>query len=91
MMAERMGQYIQTYTLYSSVRPFGVGTLIATLDKTGSNSYKPGLYLVEPSGLYYGYLGCASGKGKQVAKTEIEKLKLGELSCREAVKEAARM
>ncbi|KAK6099668.1 putative proteasome subunit alpha type-7 [Batrachochytrium dendrobatidis] len=38
-----------------------------------------------------GYNGCAVGKGKQVAKTEIEKLKFTELTAREAVKEAARI
>ena len=38
-----------------------------------------------------GYFGCAIGKGKQQAKTEIEKLKLSELTCREAIKEVARM
>jgi hypothetical protein len=38
---------------------------------------------VEPSGLTYNYFGCAIGKGKQPAKVEIEKLKLGELTCRE--------
>lgn len=86
IIAERVGQYVQAYTLYSSVRPFGVSILVAVLDKSG-----PGLYMIEPSGVYFGYLGCATGKGKQVAKTELEKLKLGVLSCREAVVEAARM
>ena len=38
-----------------------------------------------------GYFGCAVGKGRQLAKTEIEKLKLTHLTAREAVKEAARM
>lgn len=38
-----------------------------------------------------GYHGCATGKAKQSAKTEIEKLKLGNMSCRDIVKEAAKM
>lgn len=38
-----------------------------------------------------GYHGAAVGKGRQLAKTELEKLKLSELSTREAVFEAARM
>jgi 20S proteasome subunit alpha 7 len=38
-----------------------------------------------------GYHGAAVGKGRQLAKTELEKLKLSELSMREAVMEAARM
>jgi hypothetical protein len=40
---------------------------------------------------FKGYHGAAVGKGRQLAKTEIEKLKLTELSTREAVMEAARM
>ncbi|KND02309.1 proteasome core particle subunit alpha 7 [Spizellomyces punctatus DAOM BR117] len=86
MIADRLGQYVQAYTLYSSVRPFGISTIVATVDKDG-----PVMYNIEPSGVYYGFYGCAIGKGRQVAKTEIEKLKLTELSCREAVKEAARI
>lgn len=43
-----MGDYVAAYTLYSSVRPFGSSTIIATMDKTG-----PKLYMVEPSGLYW--------------------------------------
>lgn len=38
-----------------------------------------------------GYHGCAAGKGKQVAKTEIEKLDLKNMTARQAVKEVARM
>lgn len=38
-----------------------------------------------------GYHGAAVGKGRQLAKTELEKLKLSELTTREAVLEAARM
>jgi 20S proteasome subunit alpha 7 len=79
---------VQAYTLYSSVRPFGVGIVIGALDPLDG---KPGLYMVEPSGVYCGYKGCATGKGKQVAKTELEKLKLDVMTCREAVVEAARM
>ncbi|TPX39775.1 hypothetical protein SeMB42_g04771 [Synchytrium endobioticum] len=85
-IADRLAQHVQAYTLYSSVRPYGVSTILGTMDKTG-----PGLYVIEPSGVYYGYYGAAVGKGKQVAKTEIEKLKLSEMTVREAVKEAARI
>jgi len=40
---------------------------------------------------FQGYSGCAVGKAKQAAKTEIEKLKLADMTCKELVKEAARM
>ncbi|CAG8761525.1 nucleophile aminohydrolase [Gigaspora rosea] len=85
-IADRVGHYAQAYTLYSNVRPFGSSAIIGTVDKDG-----PQLFMVEPSGVYWGYHGCAIGKGKQVAKTEIEKLKLSEMTVLDAVKEAARI
>lgn len=51
----------------------------------------PQLYMIEPSGVYWGYHGCAAGKGKQIAKTELEKLDLKNMPARQAVKEVARM
>lgn len=44
-----------------------------------------------PHHWWQGYNGAAVGKGRQLAKTELEKLKLSELSTREAAIEAARM
>jgi 20S proteasome subunit alpha 7 len=102
-VADRLGLYVQAYTLYSSVRPFGISSILAAVDKEG-----PALYVIEPSGVFYvsstlaimaclpmsgakGYNGAAVGKGRQLAKTELEKLKMTELSTREAVMEAARM
>ncbi|KAF8528786.1 20S proteasome subunit [Hysterangium stoloniferum] len=85
-VADRLGLYVQAYTLYSSVRPFGISSILAAVDKTG-----PALYVIEPSGVFYGYNGAAVGKGRQLAKTELEKLKLSEMTTREAVMEAARI
>lgn len=47
-MADRLGQYISAYTLYSSVRPFGTSTIIGTMTDN-----EPTLYMVEPSGVYW--------------------------------------
>ena len=49
--------------------------------------------MIEPSGLYWGYYGAATGKGRQSAKAELEKLDLaaGKLSLADGVKEAARI
>jgi 20S proteasome subunit alpha 7 len=49
--------------------------------------------MIEPSGLYWGYYGAATGKGRQAAKAELEKLDLasGNLSLLDGVKEAARI
>lgn len=87
MIAARLGQFVQTYTLYSSVRPFGASAILAVMDANDG----PQLYMVEPSGVYWGYFGCAAGKGKQIARTEIEKLDLKNMTAVEAVKEVARI
>jgi hypothetical protein len=57
----------------------------------GVDNDGPALFVVEPSGVYYGYHGAAVGKGRQIAKTELEKLNLKELTVRQAVIEAARI
>jgi 20S proteasome subunit alpha 7 len=38
-----------------------------------------------------GYYGCAIGKAKQTAKTEIEKLKMKDMTMKDLVKEVAKM
>ncbi|CAO3685194.1 unnamed protein product [Rhizopus stolonifer] len=86
-IADRLGQYVSAYTLYSSVRPFGTSTIIGTM----SENEQPTLYMIEPSGVYWGYRGCAVGKGKSVAKTEIEKLDLDNMTVREALNEITRI
>lgn len=85
--AERLSNYVQQHTLYSSLRPFGASALLAGID----DEKGPQLYVVEPSGVYFGYYAAAVGKGKTLAKTELEKLDLSSLSLKDALKEAARI
>jgi len=86
VLCDRLSSFVQMYTLYGSVRPFGCSVLLGCVDKQG-----PQLFMIEPSGISWGYFGCAIGKGSRTAKTELEKLKLSEMTAREAVKEAARI
>jgi len=86
-LTDRVAMYMHAYTLYSAVRPFGSSLMLGTYDKTNG----PAMYMVDPSGVYHGYLGCAIGKAKQAAKTEMEKLKLSDMTCAELVKEAAKI
>ncbi|PHH74412.1 hypothetical protein CDD82_4947 [Ophiocordyceps australis] len=114
-LASRMGSYLQAYTMYGSVRPFGITGIIGGVDTSeetvvdgeigagpscGAGGKVPGLthggpylYMLEPSGLYWGYYGAATGKGRQAAKAELEKLDLpaGNMTIHEAVKHAARI
>lgn len=86
VLAERVAAYCQAYTLYGSVRPFGCAMLLGGVDLNG-----PQLYMIEPSGVVYGYYGVAVGKATAAAKTEIEKLKLTEMTARQAVFEVAKI
>lgn len=74
-LASRLGSYVQAYTLYQSVRPFGVAAIIGGWDSEADSGIDgqvgvgpgkgaggidetarkggPGLYMVEPSGLYW--------------------------------------
>lgn len=92
ILASRLGSYVHYFTLHGSLRPFGSTALIAAYDE---DLKKPELYMVEPSGLCLRYFGCATGKGAQAAKTELEKLlvKCGDagISVREAVIALAKM
>lgn len=85
-LVERVSAYMHAYTLYAAVRPFGASVLLASYVND-----KPELFMIDPSGVSLGYNGCSIGKARQSAKTEIEKLKLGELTCEEALKEAAKV
>lgn len=85
-LTERVAGWVQAHTLYASARPFGVAALIGGVDANG-----PQLYMIEHSGVSYGYYACAVGKGREQAKTELEKLKLSEMTAREAVNAIAKI
>ncbi|CAM9412453.1 unnamed protein product [Chrysoparadoxa australica] len=88
VLNDRISQFVHYFTLHGSLRPFGAAVLMAAYDEEDKQPY---LYAVEPSGVSYRYFGCAIGKGRQGAKTEIEKLKLAELTCKDAMKQVAKI
>lgn len=45
-LTERVSGYVHAYTLYSSVRPFGVSMILGSIEEDG-----PQMYLIEPSGV----------------------------------------
>lgn len=89
ILAERLGLFVHAYTLYWSIRPFGCSVLLGCVDP---DTKKPSLFCIDPAGLVYKYSGTAVGKGKQAAKTEIEKLMANEnLTCQEALVHVAKI
>jgi len=86
ILCDRISGFMHVYTLYASMRPFGCSVIIGGWSKDG-----PQLHMIEPSGVSFGYYGAAIGKAKQGAKGELEKLKLSEMTCAEAVNEVAKI
>jgi 20S proteasome subunit alpha 7 len=86
VLSDRIASYVHLFNMYWYVRPFGTATLLAVYDQEG-----PQLYLIEPSGASARFFGAAVGKGRQGAKTDIERLDLKNITCREAVKEMAKI
>lgn len=90
ILADRLGHYVHYFTLHGALRPFGAACVLGAFDEEDK---KHGLYLVEPNGAAYSFYGVATGKGKQAAKTELEKLNLHKEPCTsaEAVKHIAKI
>lgn len=70
-LATRLSTYVHYFTLHGALRPFGASTLVAAYDPA---SKRHSLHMVEPSGVSYEYFGAAAGRGRQPARTEMEKL-----------------
>lgn len=54
---ERVSMYMHAYTLYSAMRPYGCSVLLGTYETEG-----PAMYMIDSSGVSYGYYGCAVGE-----------------------------
>lgn len=91
ILIERMGHFVHYFTLHGALRPFGASAVMGGYDR---DTKQCGLFMVEPNGASYQYYGVATGKGKQVAKTELEKLNLHKeprIDVQEAVKNVAKI
>jgi 20S proteasome subunit alpha 7 len=87
VLAERVASVIHNNTMRSWSRPYGVVVIFASFDKFNG----PALHMIDAAGQCYGYFGCAAGKERQMARNEIEKLSLKDLTCRDAAFQLARM
>lgn len=88
ILAERVAGFAHLYSLYWHVRPFGCAALIGTWDTDVHVSI---MYVVEPDGSGFKYRAYAQGKGRTVARTQLDQLPLVELSCADAVRELSRI
>ena len=87
VLAERLANVCQMNTVYTSQRPYGSSMILACHDIMKG----PTLWMIEPSGTCFQYYGCASGRGRQLARNEIEKGNFRELSVEEALPRVAKL
>jgi 20S proteasome subunit alpha 7 len=69
ILTERIANYIHAHTLYGQFRPFGVNITIVSHDNN-----EDFLYAIDNTGVFRRYYAVATGKGKQIAKTMLEKI-----------------
>eukprot|EP00769_Ergobibamus_cyprinoides_P000100 gnl/Ergobibamus_cyprinoides/1091.p1 GENE.gnl/Ergobibamus_cyprinoides/1091~~gnl/Ergobibamus_cyprinoides/1091.p1 ORF type:complete len:271 (-),score=78.70 gnl/Ergobibamus_cyprinoides/1091:21-833(-) len=100
ILAERIGHVIQSYTLYSYIRPYAVACMVG-----GVVAGKPELFSIDTAGVVRGCFAAAFGRGERVARAELELLagfgiagahdapvaKLAELNTADGVVQAARV
>jgi 20S proteasome subunit alpha 7 len=85
---DRMSLFVHSHTCYWWLRPFGVSMISAVYDEEEEEAF---LHMTDNKGISYRYFGCATGKGKRSATTEIEKLDLPNMTCREGLQAAAKI
>jgi len=86
-LADRLALKCQMNTVYASYRPFGSSVMMCCHD----NMVGPSLWMIEPSGACYQYYGCASGRGRQMCRTEIEKVQYKDLTVQQALPKVAKI
>ena len=87
ILADRMAMKFQMSTIYASYRPFGSSLIFANHDNMKGFQ----LYMIEPSGSCFQYYGCASGRGRQLARNEIEKAGFKNMTVEEALPKVAKI
>ncbi len=87
LMADRVAMVAHMNTMYANNRPIGTSFILGSWDMMTGYS----LYMVEPSGTCYQYYGCSSGRGKQLARNELEKRNFREMTCEEALPHVTKM
>jgi len=86
ILCDRVAGLMHFYTLSWQVRPFGAQALLCNYGEDG-----PQLYHIDTHGVSHRFFATAMGKGKNGAKSALEKLNLETLTAREAVFEVTKI
>ena len=81
-LVERLANYVHAHTIYGAYRPYGCAVMISGYDVKKD---KFELYMIENSGIYRGYYACANGKGREIAKTHMERIYKENISSKDAL------
>mmetsp|Transcript_40769 Transcript_40769/g.129155 ORF Transcript_40769/g.129155 Transcript_40769/m.129155 type:complete len:247 (+) Transcript_40769:87-827(+) len=69
-LALKLANIGQVYTQHAYMRPYGVSTMLLSMDDEKGAS----LFQVDPAGMYMGYKACAAGTKDQEANNALEKV-----------------
>merc|ERR1711933_257779 len=69
-LALKLGNLAQLYTQQAYGRPYGVTTMLCSID----DEEGPSLYQIDPAGMYHGYKAAAAGVKDQEAMNAMEKI-----------------
>eukprot|EP00442_Polarella_glacialis_P020151 CAMPEP_0115075782 /NCGR_PEP_ID=MMETSP0227-20121206/16061_1 /TAXON_ID=89957 /ORGANISM="Polarella glacialis, Strain CCMP 1383" /LENGTH=245 /DNA_ID=CAMNT_0002462847 /DNA_START=89 /DNA_END=826 /DNA_ORIENTATION=- len=69
-LALKLANIGQVYTQHAYMRPYGVSTMLVSIDQEKG----PSLYQIDPAGNYYGYKAAAAGTKDQEAMNALEKV-----------------
>jgi len=87
VLAERIAATMHFNTIHMMSRPYGCTLIIAAYDQTNG----PSLHMIDSAGQCFGYFGCAAGKGRQMARNEIEKMNPKNLTCKDTIFNIAKL
>merc|ERR1712176_940221 len=79
-LALKLANIAQVYTQHAYMRPYGVSTMLYSMD----DEKGPSLFQVDPAGMYLGYKACAAGTKDQEAINALEKVMKKKLQMTEA-------
>lgn len=80
ILVKEISDIKQSYTQYGGARPFGVSILFAGVDD------EPGLFVTEPTGIFFEYKATAVGEGSPEAKVLLAKEYNPNMSMEEGIK-----
>lgn len=66
----KLANIAQVYTQHAYMRPYGVSTMLCSMDDENG----PSLFQVDPAGMYMGYKACAAGTKDAEAVNALEKV-----------------